>query len=268
MPPTPRTSVTNRKRGAVPREQHRTTRELPLRLADAVQSSRVERQLGLKYPVRPGDGDEVGAWRPAQSDRHWLQALTRARLETRGVEGRPSRRGAHGDARTEAGDVRAALVALRIAPGESKAKIGVATRPRVPDHRHTVLLHANHRRPGCRIKVSDRPAHRRVGAVPARHVSNSNAPSPSVSAMASRDAASSTSCDCAAPVAAATFRWHRDAIARCRACRRCRAPPRRRHRNLRRRARMRERRRASRPCHRGGIPTRVRSGRRHAAAKP
>ena len=75
----------------------------------------VERELGLKHAVGPGNRHEVGARRPAEPYRHGLQTLAWTRLQSRVVERGPSRRGSNGNARAEARDVRAALVARRIA---------------------------------------------------------------------------------------------------------------------------------------------------------
>ena len=79
MPPTPRMSVTKRKRCAVEGEEHRAARELPLRLLDAVKAAGLEINLGLQDAVGPDERHEVGARGAAEPDRDRLQALAGTR---------------------------------------------------------------------------------------------------------------------------------------------------------------------------------------------
>ena len=133
MPPTPRMSVTKRKRVAVEGEQHRAARELALRLLDAVQAAAVEVDLGLQDAVGPDERHEVGARRrrrarPTNGCRLWPGPELRAHR----VEGRPARSRAHHDARADARGVGSALIAGDLAPGGCEGEIPGSTSGRVP----------------------------------------------------------------------------------------------------------------------------------------
>src|SRR5262249_59715172 len=118
---------------SVEREQHRTTRQLPLRLLDRSRAAGPERKLGLKDAVGPGDRHEVDLWRASGAEGERLQALTESGLLPVGIDDRPPRAGARRDLRADPRYVRTNLWAVASASAQRHADERQAAGTRPPE---------------------------------------------------------------------------------------------------------------------------------------
>ena len=145
---------------AIPREDHRTARDLPLRLRDRA-GPRGQGGLGLQHALGPGQGHEVRGGRARQPHEHRLHGLRRTRPPRQRVPGDPLPRHPRIPLRADAARVAAHLLRGIHAAHDPRGKHRPAPGTRA-DHPRALLVVRTEQHYPARIDDGGRGARRHV----------------------------------------------------------------------------------------------------------
>ena len=154
---------------AVPRKEHGTRRDLPLRLGDRVQLARRKVEFGLEDAVRPLELDEVDRAERPRADRYGRKRLPARRRRAEGLAAEPLAADAHGVARADPARVRAHGLRWIGPSAERDRRVRTASRACAPDERRAVDARGEKLRAAQRIEREELRADRALLHRPLRH---------------------------------------------------------------------------------------------------